>query len=176
MNMSRALLHLDSAIRITPAGYPLRWVALVAVAVGGSLLYGASVALVLPHWSFTGAAIWLALSAGLAWCVFIPALWLATRLPLWRCLDSSLATMAAGEVVLFSGALVNLLLWRQGICTHAPLINLVVVGISNVTMAAVLVLELRSYRIPSARTLSLWTLVLNGSGVVFFTILQPWLR
>lgn len=175
MTMARALLHLDSAIRFAPAGYPRRWIILGAVAVGGSLLYGASVAVVLPNWSLLGAALWLALSAGLAWCVFIPALWMATKLPLWRCLDSSLITMAAGEVVLINGALANVILWQQGIVAHAALINLAVVGISNVTMAAMLAFQLHAWRIPLARTVALWMLVLNGSGAVFFLTLHPWL-
>jgi hypothetical protein len=172
MTMSRALLRLAPAIRVAPASH-LGW--LLAVAVGGSAIYGASVSLVLPQWSNLGGAIWLTLSAGLAWCVFIPALWFATRLPVWRCIEASLTTMAAGEVVLVSGALANAILWHQGMIAHAVAINFAIVGISNATMATVLVSELRDWRISPSRTLALWMFVLNGSGAVFFAALYPWL-
>src|SRR5436190_22181626 len=87
-----------------------RWAVLVAFAVGGSLLYGASLSLILPGWSAGAAAMWLALSAGLAWCVFVPALYSFTALRWRECCDASLMTMAFGEVILVSGALVNALL------------------------------------------------------------------
>jgi hypothetical protein len=153
-----------------------RWSLLLAVALGGSLLYGGSLGLVLPGWHLSRAALWLTLSAGLAWCVFIPSLWLAFRLPLWRCFDACLITIAAGEVVLVSGALVNGLLWRDGLLAHAALINALVVGISNIAMAVMLVLQLRARGIGVVRTLALWMLVLNGSGAVFFAALHRWLH
>lgn len=153
-----------------------RWSLLLAVAIGGSLLYGASLSLVLPGWNLGGAALWLTLSAGLAWCILIPALWLATRFPLWHCLDACLVTMAAGEVILASGALVNALLWWQQSTASGALINELVVGISNVAMAAVLALELRRNGTSVARTLTLWMLALNGSGAVFFAALHRWLH
>ncbi len=153
-----------------------RWSLLLAVAVGGSLLYGASLSLVLPGWNLGGAALWLTLSAGLAWGVFIPTLWLATRLPLWRCLDACLLTMAAGEVILASGALVNAVSWWRDLVVNAAMINLLVVGISNVAMAAMLALQLRRSAISLARTLALWMLALNGSGAVFFAALHQWLH
>ena len=40
------------------------WAALVAIAVGGSALYGASPSLVLPRWRPQRRALWLARSAG----------------------------------------------------------------------------------------------------------------
>ncbi len=176
--MAHTILHeggdLEAGPRMT---IPFtRWSLLLAVAIGGSLLYGASLSLVLPGWNLGGAALWLTLSAGLAWGVFIPTLWLAARLPLWRCLDACLVTMAAGEVILASGALVNAVLWWQDLAVNAALINALVVGISNIAMAAVLALLLRRCAISVVRTLALWMLALNGSGAVFFAALHRWLH
>jgi hypothetical protein len=141
---------------------------LVAVAVGGSCLYGGSLALVSPGWSAGNAAMWLALSAGLAWCVFIPFLWKATRLPLTTCFHACLIAMAGGEVVLTSGALVNVLLAARHVTEHAAGINLAIVGISNVVMLAILGIILLGHGIPFRRTAAWWMVVLNGSGAVLF--------
>ena len=148
-----------------------RWFALVAVAVVGSCLYGASLSLVLRDWQTGAAALWLAVSAGAAWCVFIPALWRATRQPLLECLDRCLVTMACGEVVLASGALVNLLLARTALLENAAPINAAIVAISNVTMFIVLAAQMRSGGVPVWKTLALWMLALNGSGALFFRLL-----
>ncbi len=176
--MARTILHdvgewETAPRRVVPVA---RWSLLLVVAIAGSLLYGGSLSLVLPGWNLGGAALWLTLSAGLAWCIFIPALWLATRLPLWRCLDACLVTMAAGEVILASGALGNALLWWQQFTGSGALINGLVVAISNVAMAAVLALEMRRNGTSVARTLTLWMLALNGSGAVFFAALHRWLH
>lgn len=147
------------------------WSALILVAVAGSCLYGASLSLVLRDWQTGAAALWLALSAGAAWCVFIPALWWATRRPLTECFDRSLVTMACGEVVLSSGALVNLLLWRAALFENAAPINAVIVAISNVTMCLVLAAQMRSRGVAVWKTLAVWMLALNGSGALFFWLL-----
>jgi hypothetical protein len=143
---------------------------LVAVAVGGSCLYGGSLALVRPGWSTGAAAVWLALSAGLAWCVFIPFLWRATRLPLATCFHACLIAMAGGEVVLCSGALVNVLLAARHVTEHAGGINLAIVGISNVVMLAILAVILLGHGIPVRRTAAWWMVILNGSGALFFAV------
>jgi hypothetical protein len=176
--MARTILHEVGEWDVTPRWtIPVtRWSLLLAVAVGGSLLYGGSLGLVLPGSHRGGAALWLTLSAGLAWCVFIPSLWLTTALPLGRCLDACLVTMAAGEVVLASGALLNAVLWWRDLSANAALINALVVAISNVAMAALLALQLRRFGIAVAHTLALWMLTLNGSGAVFFAAFYPWLR
>lgn len=148
-----------------------RWSALVAVAVVGSCLYGASLSLVLRDWQTGAAAVWLAASAGAAWCVFIPALWRATRQPLLECLDRCLVTMTCGEVVLASGALVNLVLWRAALLENAAPINAVIVAISNVTMLIVLAAQMRRGGVAVWKTLVLWMLGLNGSGTLFFWLL-----
>ena len=151
---------------------PWKWrLALIAVAVGGSCLYGASLSLVLPAWRTGAAALWLAVSAGAAWCVFIPVLWRATRQPLPECFDRCLVTMACGEVVLASGALVNLLLWRAALFENAAPINAVLVAISNVAMAIILAAQMRAVGVAVWKTLAVWMLALNGSGALFFRLL-----
>jgi hypothetical protein len=55
------------------------WAGLVGIAVGGSAVYGASLSLRFPRWRPDNGALWLALSAGLGWCVFGPTLVLVTR-------------------------------------------------------------------------------------------------
>lgn len=176
--MARTILHdigeLDAAPRQAPP--VARWALLLAVAIGGSLLYGASLGLVLPGCNLEEAALWLTLSAGLAWCIFIPTLWFATQLPLQQCFDKCLVTIAAGEVVLASGALVNALLWWYDLVANAAPINALVVGVSNLAMAALLALQLRQSGVGMVRTATLWMLGLNGSGAVFFAALYRWLH
>ena len=147
------------------------WAVLVGIAVGGSCLYGASLSLALPGWQSGAAALWLAVSAGASWCVFSPALSWGARRPLLECLDRCLFTMACGEVVLTSGALVNLLLWHLAVTQNAAPINGVIVGISNVVMAVALAEQMRRAGVPVRTTLALWMLVLNGSGAAFFWLL-----
>lgn len=145
-----------------------RWLVLAAFAIGGSLSYGASLALVLPGWEIAKAALWLALSAGLAWCVFVPALRAGTGVSWRECCESSLLTMAFGEVALISGVLVNATLWRLGLTGHAVAINALIVALSNVVMAAMLATLLRGRGVAPQRTIGLWLLALNGSGAVLF--------
>ncbi len=165
----RAIRHASHELPVA------RWAILVGVAVVGSLFFGASLALVLPHWTFSGAALWLSLSAGLAWCVFIPALTVGGRLGVAESIDASLQTMAAGEVVLTAGTLANLLLARTGGFAHAAPINALIVAISNLAMATVLVRILRD-RVPARRAVLLWMLFLNGSGALFFAVLHGFFR
>lgn len=80
------LRHPHAALRAfdnappTPATLPYTtWAGLTGIAIGGSALYGASLSLVLPRWRPSAGALWLALSAGLGWFVFGPALVLVTR-------------------------------------------------------------------------------------------------
>lgn len=153
---------------------PLRlWSILSTVAVVGSCLYGASLSLVLPAWSASAGAAWLALSAGLAWCVFIPCLCAITRLPFTTCFTASLVAMAGGEVVLTSGALVNVLMRFHHVVEYAAWINIGTVAISNVAMLALLAANLRRHGVPHTTTISAWMLILNGSGAVLFTVLFP---
>jgi hypothetical protein len=158
-----------------PVDWP-RWTTLTLVAVAGSLLYGASLSLVLPGWTATSAALWLAISAGLSWCVLIPVLCLVLRVPLIPCIDACLVTMAWGEAVLALGVLINLALWSRGAVMHAAWMNLALVGVSNVVMALVLVNRLRSRSASPARVWTAWMLALNGSGAAFFLLFHHWLH
>ncbi len=147
------------------------WLALVLFAVVGSCLYGASLAWVLPGWKAMDAAVWLAASSGLAWCVFIPSLRWGLGIRWETCIHAALVTMAGGEVVLLSGALLNALLAVQHATEHAIFLNYTVVAISNAAMASLLAGQLRLRGIPVRRTLMLWFVVLNGTGALFFTLL-----
>ncbi len=153
-----------------------RWTLLVGVAVIGSAIYGASLSAVLADWKAVASAQWLALSAGLAWCVFMPTLVWVGKVRVVPCVDACLLTMAVGEVVLTLGALLNAILWWRGATAHAVVINALVVAISNVAMAATLIRSLRPQRIPAARVFVVWMLALNGSGAVFFSVFHRWLH
>ncbi|NJK81066.1 MAG: hypothetical protein HC914_14690 [Chloroflexaceae bacterium] len=155
----------------TLATLPLAtWAGLVGIAVGGSVIYGASLSLRFPGWRPDSGALWLALSAGLGWCVFGPALVLVTQRNPLACAHACLVTMAYGEAVLLSGAVANLLHpllnWLYPL---DPLhLNLATVSLSNVVMAAALALQLRELGVPATTTLLLWMGALNGSGALFF--------
>ncbi len=149
---------------------------LATFAVAGSCIYGGSLALVLPGWNILAAAAWLAVSAGLAWIVFIPCLAKFARLPLLTCLQMCLVAMAAGEVVLVSGALVNGLLASRQLFEHAAVVNIVIVALSNVAMFGVLASVLLEHDIPIRRTAAWWMAILNGSGALFFAALHPLLH
>jgi hypothetical protein len=151
---------------------PLRlWSLLAAVAIGGSCLYGGSLSLVFPSWKMSAGALWLALSAGLAWVVFIPSLCGVTRLPFAVCLHVCLVAMGGGEVVLASGAIVNALLRLHQVTEFAVWINAGIVAISNVAMLVLLAAELQRRGVPVRRTAATWVFILNGSGAVFFVTL-----
>src|SRR4051794_29500436 len=76
----RSIVGSGSAPTCGPLGWPIRAL-LAAIAIGGSCLYGASLSWTLPHWQVGDGAVWLALSAGLAWIVFIPVLALIAERP-----------------------------------------------------------------------------------------------
>jgi hypothetical protein len=144
---------------------------LIAIAILGSLAYGASLSLVLPGRQMLGSAAWLALSAGLGWCVFIPALVFVSRQPAGVCIDNCLVTMAYGEILLILGATGNVLLMRA----HAmnPIaFNIACVALSNLAMAAVVSRRMSRLHVPPWKTLGLWMIVLNGSGALFFYLLR----
>ena len=142
---------------------------LMAVAVAGSLIYGASLAAVFPAWSERGTAAWLAISAGLAWCVFGPVLLRIAQTP-WRvCLLACLVSMAFGEAILVTGAGLNFL----GLTRAVPAVaNWLIVIAANITMAVTLALQMRVLNVPAGRVLAAWCGVLNGAGAVLFWTLR----
>ena len=167
-------MSLDARRRSAP---PLGlWTALVGFAVVGSCVFGASLSLVLPAWDMARTAGWFAVSAGLAWCVFIPGLRFCLGVPWLRACHVALVTMAGGEVILCSGAFANILLTVTHSTAHAGVFNTGTVAISNVAMCLLLAAQLRGDGIPARRTVAAWMLVLNGSGALFFALLFRFVR
>ena len=78
------------------------WARLAALAVGGSLVYGASLSLLFRRWQPGRSALWLVLSAGGGWCIYGPVLVLLSRRRTQTCAQACLTTMAYGEAVLVS--------------------------------------------------------------------------
>lgn len=150
------------------ASHPIRlWTSLAAIAVLGSLFCGAALAQQLD-WNIGGAGLWMALSAGLGWCVLGLVLMISTRQPLRVLAQACLVTMAYGEGVLFVGAMFNLFVRMA----HPGWVDAGMIGISNVVMAASLIVQLRSLGVPAWKTLACWMLVLNGSGALFFFLFR----
>ncbi len=147
----------------------MAWVWLVLIAVGGSCLYGASLAAVFPGWRPGRGAAWLALSAGIAWCCFGPVLIGLSRRRPWSLAHACLVTMAYGEAVLQLAALGNLLLVTRMPGLAVPY-NGAAVGAANLVMAGMLALQLRSLEVPAVVTLSAWMVVLNGGGALLFAL------
>jgi hypothetical protein len=138
-----------------------------ALAVGGSLVYGASLGGAIRGWSPAGAARWLTYSAGAGWCVLGPALIAGTRLPVMTLADACLVAMARGEAVLLAAAAVNALVWgRSGNVSSglAAPFNAGAVGVSNVLMGRYIVTQLAGAGASPRRVLALWLLALNGTG------------
>ncbi len=146
------------------------WANLTAIAVGGSLVYGASLSLLFRRWRPGRSALWLALSAGGGWCIFGPLLVLLSRLRAQTCAQACLTTMVYGEAVLVSGAGINMWLGLKGSFKEAVLArwNVALVGISNLVMATALTRQLHALGVPAWKTLLSWMIVLNGSGTLLF--------
>ncbi|HLF94252.1 MAG TPA: hypothetical protein VJB14_12385 [Planctomycetota bacterium] len=130
------------------------WGWLAAIAVAGTILYGAS----LP----TPSALRLLGATGLSWCLFGPALVWITRRRISTCAHACLVTMAYGIGVLAVGAGINFILGP------GALFNAVWVGLSNVVMAAALARQLSTVGVRGWRTLAAWAIVLDGAGLAFF--------
>ena len=140
------------------------WARLTAVALGGSLTYGASFGLVAPRWRGWRGGLWVAASAGLAWCGFGPALVWATRRNPLVLAQACLVTMAYGEFVLNTLASLNLIAWFTGAHHRLPMarLNLAGVGLSNIVMVVALASQLRAIGVQFRLTVALWFSVLRG--------------
>jgi hypothetical protein len=173
MRLLTALIHPRRTLCECEAqeSWPLQvWVPLALLAIGGSILFGASMA---PHmnWSFWGSAGWLTLGAGSGWLLLGPTLRGVTALP-WRVLaHACLVTMAYGELVLLSGAAV----FRGWPPAHPMGAHFLLIGLSNVVMGTALVVQLKALGIPRWRTALCWCGVLNGGGALSFYLLRTWL-
>ena len=153
----------------TTRGLPIRlWSALVLLAVFGSMAFGASLALETRDFETWQLAVWFAGAAGAAWCVFIPSTVRLSEESWRRCVHIALLTMAAGEIVLISGAAVHLLLWLGGVAPAGAMLHVLTVALSNVVMAAVFAVQFRSCGVPLWKPLVWWMLILNGAGAFFF--------
>jgi len=154
------------------------WASLAAIAVGGSLVYGASLSLHFRRWRPGRSALWLALSAGGGWCIFAPLLVLLSRRRAQICVQACLTTMAYGEAVLVAGAAINVGLRLKGSFKQAVLArwNFALVGLSNIVMATALSRQLRVLGVPAWKTLLLWMVALNGSGALLFGLLRRLLQ
>lgn len=175
----REQLAAFDAARPTLANLPyLLWALLTGIAFIGSFIYGASLSLVLPQWRPTTGALWLALSAGLGWCLFGPVLVAVARRSAFTCAHACLITMAYGEMVLVAGAILNLLLYLANftVVISPGVFNLAWVALSNVVMATMLTVQLNAIGVPYWKTLATWMLVLNGTGALFFWVFQRLLQ
>lgn len=154
------------------------WAGQAAIAVGGSLVYGASLSLHFRGWRPGRSALWLALSAGGGWCIFGPLLVLLSRRRAQTCVQACLTTMAYSEAVLVSGAAINVWLRLQGSFKEAVLArwNVALVGLSNLVMATSLTRQLRALGVPAWKTLLSWMVVLNGSGALLFSLFRRLLQ
>jgi hypothetical protein len=145
------------------------WGLLVLVAVGGSAVYGASLARAVPGWELRGAAVWLVVWTGLAWCLFGPVLVLVSRRRVSSCAHACLVTMACGIAVLLAASVVNalgVLPERAGSGFNAG-----AVGVANAAMCVAFTLQMRALRVPAWKSLALWMGVLNGGGALFAWLL-----
>ena len=178
--LSRSIFHpaqqtraFHEEIALPRGSWPWRvWVGFFAIAVGVSLLFGASLGAAMPQWDLWRGALWLTLSAGLAWFVLGPALWLFTGLPIATIAHACLVTMVWGEMALAVGAAANFSQVRFGALesgvVHPAAPSIAAVAASNILMAAVLSLQLRRLGEPVWKTLLIWLLALDGSGAAFF--------
>jgi hypothetical protein len=141
-------------------------IAMLVLALGGSLFYGASLSQAVEA-DALGGALWLTLCAGLGWAALVPALTLASRLRLSEVLRHCLVTICYGEAVLVIGAIANFADLSNGTAA-----NLLIVFCSNVLMAAVLATRLVGRTFAVWKTLSLWVFVLDGVGCLAFWTLS----
>lgn len=152
------------------------WVVFGALAVTGSIIYGASVARVVPGWTMGRGGLWMLLSAALSWAILGYALMRLTRTPLSFCIHVCLVTLVYGVAILQLGALLNWALVERGFFdTFDPVrYNIMVVGVSNIVMALVLAEQMAVADIGFLRSVVIWVLFLNGSGAVSFWAFHYW--
>jgi hypothetical protein len=147
------------------------WGVLAFVAIAGSFIFGASLALALPaagSWAY--AAIALAASAGVGWVLFGVVLLGMARKPIPHLAHASLVTMLFGEAVLELGVIANLLLRDF---PGALILNIAIVALSNVIMLAVLVAQLRVLKMRTPLVIAIWFGILNTAGLAVFRIFYP---
>jgi len=161
------------------ADLPYRsWLYLSGIAIGGSMIYGASLSLVVQRWHFGASAMLLTFAAGLAWCVFVPIIVMATKMNVFAVTHACLVTMAYGEAVLALGAVINVLLSSSQVfrVVDGVTFNAAWVLLTNIIMLMALAIQLAAVKIPYWKTALLWMVALNGSGYLFFIVFKQFLE
>ena len=148
-----------------------RWIGLCTIAVGGTLLVAGSF-LWLPMEDFARISAAVGVGAGAAWIGFGTSLVLtAPKVSAIRWADVCLKTMALGMAVLSLALGLNLA-YRMGKLPVAPATWYygVIVGASDLAMAAYFVRRAHQHGLSALRAVVLWIFVLNGicAGVVAF--------
>lgn len=179
------------------------WTTLAVVAIVGSLVYGATLALVLPHWPLDAAAVWLTFSAGFAWQLLGLGLVGICRRHVLLVAHACLVTMSWGVAINLAIGIVNLILWCAGLTPGAagaddpgplfalpagmadlvgreavPLalaVNLALLVVCNAAMLGVLVAQFRVLGVAWWRPTLAWLLLLNGGGIVGGIVFYDWL-
>ncbi|MEZ5301164.1 MAG: hypothetical protein R3F11_11000 [Verrucomicrobiales bacterium] len=168
-----ALRDRGAALAAAPRGI---WLLFAAIAVAGSILFGASAAWVIPALgSPLASGVKLMAAAGIGWIVLGPLLLVWSRLPAVLCAHACLLAMVYGEAILEIAVLANFVAWRfappaVGVATAW---NAFVVGASNALMAWAMVAQLKALGFPPRRMLALWFGVLNPVGAAAFWMLVP---
>jgi hypothetical protein len=145
----------------------LKFGLLAALAVGGSLIFGAAAGAVLPDHASRRPAILLTISTGCSWVLLGGLLLLVTRKAPLDLAEVCLVAMGYGEGVLLAGALVDRVLPIQGLAVP---VNVGIVLISNIVMAIVFVRGLGRLGVALGVSVLLWVLGLNGSWPIFLAV------
>jgi hypothetical protein len=181
--MIKSLLNPEAAIRRLPASASElpwgEWVALGALSVGASLLYGGTLGLALPGAAARRSALRLTLATGISWLILGPVSWLLLRprgISLWALAQCCLVTMNYGVAVLLAGSPGNLALAASGRGSLALPYNLGLILASNIVMLRLFVRQLGALGVPAWQAALLWMLLLNGSGAALFATLGVFKR
>lgn len=167
-----AVTERGRALRDAPRGV---WLFCTLVAVIGSLIYGASLQLVLPAGGAWTAALALTVSAAAGWLLFGPVLCALSRKPVMHIAHACLIAMIYGEGVLELGVLTNFLMFQFGPPAAATSItvNVIIVAAANIVMLIALTAQLKVIRVPRLPVTLLWLLILNGGGIAVFRQFYP---
>jgi hypothetical protein len=146
----------------------IKFAGLAAVAVIGSLVFGAAAGLAIPHRVGQSTALLLTLSTGCSWLLLGAFLVAITRKDIFDLAEACLTAMAYGEAVLVSGAVLDVMAYRS---FDPVALNIGIVLASNVVMATVFCRRLRKLEVSLKVSLSLWLFGLNGSWPIFFLLI-----
>ncbi len=145
-----------------------------SIAVGGTLVYGASLA---PLVDLSRFALSLTVITGISWIVFGLSMASLSGLSLWRTADHCLGAMVIGELVLLTAAGINGLL-GEWLAQHilVSLVNLGFVLTANVVMGWYLAESFFRDGLSRRRTWLCWLLILNGvalGATLILNLYQP---